>query len=118
MHRISKRWVWHTCKSIIYLYSVVLNIMNVWPDFWKGSYTHIILQLWWSITLYAVKPLSWNLLSLYLYDIAVCLQNFNIDKPQAELCLLKFEKLDACIRLLFPNPVTYTAIVNNKESTL
>ena len=37
------------------------------------------------------------------------LQNFRaLGKPQAELCLLKFEKLDVCIRPLFANPVTYS----------
>jgi len=30
-----------------------------------------------------------------------------VDKPEAKLHLLKVEKLDACIRPLFANPVTY-----------
>jgi len=35
-------------------------------------------------------------------------QNFEaISGLQAELCLVKVEKLDACIRFLFANPVTY-----------
>ena len=31
-------------------------------------------------------------------------------KPQAKLCLLEVEKLDACIRPLFANPVIYIYI--------
>jgi len=37
-------------------------------------------------------------------------QNFKaIGGLQTELCLVKVEKLDACIRPLFANPVTYSA---------
>jgi len=39
-------------------------------------------------------------------------QNFEaIAVLQAELCLVKVEKLDACIRLLFANPVTILLLV-------
>ena len=39
------------------------------------------------------------------------LQNFKaVPQLQAELHLLKVEKLDACIRPLFANPVTYNII--------
>jgi len=37
------------------------------------------------------------------------LQNFEaMAQLQVELCLVKFGKLDACIKPLFANPVTYT----------
>ena len=41
-------------------------------------------------------------------DSKVSPQNVRaLGKPQAKLCLLEVEKLDACLRSLFANPVTY-----------
>ena len=49
--------------------------------------------------------------NLVCNDSKVSPQNLRaLDKPQAKLCLLEVEKLDACIRPLFANPVTYITI--------
>ena len=47
-------------------------------------------------------------------DGKVLLPNFKAEgQTQAELHVLKFEKLDACIRSLFANSVTYTHCTND-----
>ena len=37
-------------------------------------------------------------------------------QTQAELHILKVEKLDVCIRPLFANPVTYRPLINNIQN--
>jgi len=70
------------------------------PDLQKGVlYTHPILQLCKSITQCVVKQLSSNLVTMLSNVVQFIPQNFEaIAVLQAELCLVKVEKLDACIK--------------------
>ena len=86
--------------------------VHMWPDLWKGVlYTRLIFQLWRGITSLVSKLLGWNFLSYKYNNRKVLLPIFKaVSSIQAELYILKVEKLDACIRPLFTNPVTYTYV--------
>ena len=72
----------------------------MWPDLWKGAlYMHPILQLLKCITQWVVKQLSSDLFNIKFIPQTIA-------QLQAELCLVIVGKLDACLRLLFANPVT------------
>lgn len=81
----------------------------MWPNLQKGVlYTYPIFHLWRVITSFASKLLDWNFRSYYYNDRTVLLPSFKTVGPvEAELHILKFEKLDVCIRPLFANSVTY-----------
>ena len=85
----------------------------MWLDLQKGVlYTHPIVWLWSGITSFLSKLLDWNFWSCTGNERTVLLPNFKaVGQTKAELCSLKVEKLDACIRPLFANPVTYTLII-------
>ena len=71
-------------------------------------YTDLILWLWSSITSFISDLLGQNIQSYKCNDRTVLLPNFKaVGQTQSELHSLKVENLDACIRPLFANSITY-----------
>ena len=99
----------HAYSWIIPVSCLTLICTYMWPDLRKGVlYMHPIFQLWRGITSLVSKLLGWNVLSYKYNDRKVLLRTFKaVDPIQAELHILKIKKLDACIRPLFANLVTY-----------
>ena len=85
----------------------------MWLDLRKGVlYTHLIMQLCRGIASFVNKILSWNFASNKYNDRKSYLPNFKAaGQTGAELHIFKVEKMDACIRPLFANPVTYVHAV-------
>ena len=77
------------------------------------------MQLYRGITSFVKKILSCNFISNNCNDSKAYFINFKaVGQTRAELHIFKVEKLDACIRPLFANPVTYVGIIYRHKSTI
>ena len=103
--------MWHKKFYIVasLVYNIYIYIYIYMTGFAKRVlYMHPIVWLRRGITLFVSKLLSWNFLSYKYNDRKILLPNFiAVGQTHTELYSLKVEKLDACIRPLFANLVTY-----------
>ena len=99
----------HMYVCIMYVTYIRSHPWHMWPNLRKGVlYTHPNVWLYGCVTQLLLYLQLWNLVAGLSCHCANSTENFSVVAClQMKLWLVKVGKLDACIRPLFANSVTY-----------
>jgi len=118
---ILKAITYHHLLVKIYTYSTIRGYATIKINHGNKVICTPTVMHWATIRICAtnqVNTVSSNLVTMLSNVVKFIPQNFEaIAALQAELCLVEFENLNACIRPLFANLVTYIVLLKHKISS-